>query len=70
VHVPNLAGKTVRDVIEICERLGVNPVLVGSGTVQEQQPETGATMRRGGSLVVRFGRDPEVTQVRARSISR
>lgn len=65
IPVPNLEGKTVREVIEICERLGVNPVLVGNGIVQEQEPEAGAALRRGGSLMVHFGRAPELTAVRA-----
>jgi cell division protein FtsI (penicillin-binding protein 3) len=65
IPAPNLAGKTVREVIEICERLGLNPVLVGNGIVEEQQPEAGATVRRGGSVMVHFGRAAQLTAVRA-----
>ncbi len=55
VSVPTLMGKTVREVTEICERLGVNPVLVGTGIVQEQRPEPGVRISRGSSVTVRFG---------------
>ena len=67
VQVPNLAGKTVREVTEICEQLGVNPVLVGNGIVQEQEPEAGATVRRGGIGDGAFRPSPELTAVRAES---
>jgi cell division protein FtsI (penicillin-binding protein 3) len=66
VSVPSLAGKTVREVIEICMKLGVSPVLVGSGVVQDQQPGAGTLLRRGGALTVRFGRTPGVTQAQLR----
>ena len=36
--VPSLSGKTVRQVMEICQQLGLNPVLVGSGIATEQEP--------------------------------
>ncbi len=61
VSLPALSGKTVREVIEICERLGLSPVLVGSGIAQAQQPEAGASMRRGGMVTIRFGRATEVS---------
>ena len=64
VQLPSLAGKTVRQVTEICQKLGVNPVLVGTGVAQQQQPEAGAVTRRGGSVTVWFGRPPEVAQAR------
>lgn len=56
IVVPSLAGKTVREVTEISLKMGFNPVLVGSGLVQQQQPDAGATVRRGGSVTVRFTR--------------
>jgi cell division protein FtsI (penicillin-binding protein 3) len=56
VAVPLLVGKTVREVIEICQRLGINPLLVGSGLVLEQQPLAGTTVARGGTVTLRFGR--------------
>jgi cell division protein FtsI (penicillin-binding protein 3) len=55
VLVPSLSGKTVREVTQICVQLGINPVLIGSGVVQQQEPEAGATVRRGGSVTIWFG---------------
>ena len=65
ISVPDLTGKTVRQVTEICVQLGVNPVLVGAGTVQEQSPPPGAMVRRGASVIFRFGR-PILTQAQLR----
>jgi cell division protein FtsI (penicillin-binding protein 3) len=56
VAVPLLVGKTVRQVIEICQQLGINPLLLGSGIVLEQQPQAGTTVERGGTVTLRFGR--------------
>jgi hypothetical protein len=56
VEVPLLVGKTVREVIEICQRLGINPLLAGSGIVLEQQPQAGTSIARGGTVTLRFGR--------------
>ena len=56
VAVPVLTGKSVREVTEICQRLGMNPVLVGTGVVLEQEPPAGATVARGGAITLRFGR--------------
>ena len=58
--VPGLAGKTVRQVMEICQQLGLNPVLIGSGIATEQVPEAGSSVRRGGTVTVYFGRTVEV----------
>ncbi len=58
VLVPNLAGKNVREVTEISLRAGLNPVLIGTGVVQEQDPRPGAVVRHGGSVTVRFSRAP------------
>ena len=66
IPVPDLTGKTVRQVTEICVQLGVNPVLVGAGTVQEQSPQPGAMVRRGASLIFRFAR-PVLTQAQLRT---
>jgi len=70
VQLPSLAGKTVRQVTEICQKLGVNPVLVGTGVAQQQQPEAGAVTRHGGSVTVWFGRPPEVVQARNQKAAR
>ena len=55
VAVPNLAGQTVRVVTEQCERLGLVPVLVGSGIALQQSPAPGANVRPGSRVTVQFG---------------
>jgi cell division protein FtsI (penicillin-binding protein 3) len=69
ISVPDLAGKTVRQVTEICVQLGVKPVLIGTGTVQRQSPEAGAVVPHGASLTFQFGR-PILTQAQLRRASR
>ena len=66
VSVPDLSGKTVRQVTEICVQLGINPVLVGAGTVQSQSPEPGTMVRAGASVIFQFGR-PVLTQAQLRA---
>src|ERR1700719_1076840 len=66
ISVPDLTGKTVRQVTEICVQLGVNPVLVGAGTVQEQSPPADTPVRRGTSVIFRFGR-PMLKQAQLRA---
>ena len=56
VTVPALEGLTVREVSEQCARLGISPVLVGTGVALEEVPEAGTTVRRGSRVTVRFGR--------------
>ena len=57
IAVPQLAGKTVREATEQCLKLGLNPVLVGTGIAVEQSPEPGDTIRRGGRITIQFARD-------------
>jgi cell division protein FtsI (penicillin-binding protein 3) len=64
--VPNLAGRSVREVTERCLQLGLNPVLVGSGAVQKQQPEPGTLVRPGASVIFRFARSPLMARARPR----
>ena len=70
VQVPSLAGKTVRQVTEICQKLGVNPSLVGTGVAQKQQPEAGGMVRRGGSVTVWFGQPVQLVQARNRKAAK
>ncbi|HEV8384911.1 MAG TPA: penicillin-binding transpeptidase domain-containing protein [Candidatus Acidoferrales bacterium] len=56
VLVPRLAGLTVRSVTEQCLKLGLNPVLIGTGVALEQNPEAGASVRVGSRITVRFSR--------------
>ncbi len=55
LQVPDFSGKTMRDAIEACLRLGLEPVLVGSGLATNQTPAAGARVRRGAKITVQFG---------------
>jgi len=55
VPVPDLSGKTMREVTETCLKLGVDPFLVGSGLAVSQTPAAGAKVRPGAKLTVQFG---------------
>lgn len=56
VSVPTLTGLSVRNVTQECLRLGLNPVLIGTGVAVEQAPEPGRVVRRGGRVTIRFAR--------------
>jgi cell division protein FtsI/penicillin-binding protein 2 len=66
ITVPQLVGRTVREVTQQCMKLGLSPVLVGTGVAVEQSPEPAATVRRGGRITVRFARDASVMSAAAR----
>jgi cell division protein FtsI (penicillin-binding protein 3) len=55
IEVPDLSGKTMREVTAICLRLGLDPVLVGSSLATYQTPAAGAKVRRGAKITVQFG---------------
>jgi beta-lactam-binding protein with PASTA domain len=55
IQVPDFSGKTMRDVTEICLRLGLEPVLIGSSLATNQTPPAGAKARRGAKVTVQFG---------------
>ncbi len=63
IPVPDLQGKTVREVTEQCMQLGLTPVLVGNGIATEQSPEPGNRIRRGGRITVRFSRGVSLVSV-------
>lgn len=56
IPAPELHGKTVRDVTEMCLKLGLTPILVGTGIATDQSPAPGAMIRRGSRITVQFGR--------------
>jgi cell division protein FtsI (penicillin-binding protein 3) len=60
VTIPDLAGRTVRGVMEECSKLGLEPALIGSGIALEQFPSAGTQVVRGSRLTVRFGRPGEL----------
>jgi cell division protein FtsI (penicillin-binding protein 3) len=62
IAVPDFRGKTMREVTEMCIRLGLEPVLVGSGLAVEESPADGAKVRRGARITVRFGTPEEAAK--------
>ena len=59
IEVPDFGGKTMREVTDLCLRLRLEPVLVGSGLAAEQIPAGGAKVRRGTKITVQFGTPAE-----------
>ena len=55
IAVPDFSGRTMRDVTEMCLRLGLDPVLIGSNLALDQSPAAGAKVRRGARVTVQFG---------------
>ena len=66
IVVPNLQGMTVREATQECMKLGLNPVLVGTGIASDQSPEPGAVIRRGSRITVQFARDVSLMSAAAR----
>src|ERR1700731_1021947 len=67
IQVPDLSGKTMRDVTEICLRLGLDPILVGSNLATNQTPAAGTKVRRGAKITGQFGTPaPKIAQPRRR----
>jgi cell division protein FtsI (penicillin-binding protein 3) len=58
ISIPDFSGKTMRDVTEMCLRLGLDPVLVGTNLATEQTPAAGSQVRRGSRITVQFGTPP------------
>jgi cell division protein FtsI (penicillin-binding protein 3) len=55
IEVPDLTGRTMRDVTEICLRLRLDPVLVGSGLATNQTPAAEAKVKHDAKVTVQFG---------------
>lgn len=55
VVVPNLAGQTIRDVMEQCWRLGLVPSVIGDGIALQQSPDAGLQVPRGSRVTVLLG---------------
>ena len=66
IPAPKLLGKTVREVTEMCLKMGLAPALVGTGIATDQSPEPGAMIRRGGRMTVQFARDPSPVPAKTR----
>jgi cell division protein FtsI (penicillin-binding protein 3) len=67
IAVPDFRGKTMRDVTEMCLRLGLEPVLAGSGLAVDESPTDGAKVRRGAKITVRFGSAEEAAKAAGRT---
>jgi stage V sporulation protein D (sporulation-specific penicillin-binding protein) len=67
IQVPDLSGKTMREVTEMCLRLELEPVLVGSGLATNHTPAAGTKVRCGARITVQFGTPaPKIAQPRHR----
>jgi membrane carboxypeptidase/penicillin-binding protein len=55
IEVPDFNGKTMREVTDVCLKLRLEPVLVGSGLALGQAPTAGAKLRPGTKVTVSFG---------------
>jgi cell division protein FtsI (penicillin-binding protein 3) len=66
VPVPQLSGKTVREASQECMKLGLIPVLVGSGIAVDQSPEPGVMIRRGTKITIQFARNASLISAAAR----
>ncbi len=55
IVVPDFKGKTMREVTDMCFRLGLDPVLIGSSLAIQQLPAAGSKVRRGVKVTVQFG---------------
>jgi cell division protein FtsI (penicillin-binding protein 3) len=58
IPVPDFKGQTMREVTDVCLRLGLDPVLVGSRLAAQQVPAPGTLVRRGAKVTVQFGTAP------------
>ena len=65
ITVPDFAGKTMREVTEMCLHLGLEPLLIGSNLAVEQHPEAGTQVRRSAKVTVQFGTPPPAKPARA-----
>jgi cell division protein FtsI (penicillin-binding protein 3) len=70
ITVPDFAGKTMRDVTEMCLHLGLEPVLAGSNLAMEQTPTAGTRVRRGAKVAIQFGTPPLLKPAKAHQRSR
>jgi len=68
ISIPDFSGKTMRDVTEMCLRLGLDPVLVGTNLATEQTPAPGSQVRRGSRITVQFGAPPMKSTTTAKAV--
>ena len=70
IAVPDFTGKTMREVMESCIRLGLDPVPLGTGLASGQSPAGGSKVRRGAKITVQFGGAGSGKQVAIREETR
>jgi hypothetical protein len=58
VTVPDFSGKTMREVISMCLRMGLEPLFVGTNIALDQSPAEGTQVKRGSRVTVQFGTPP------------
>jgi membrane peptidoglycan carboxypeptidase len=68
ISIPDFSGKTMRDVTEMCLRLGLDPVLIGTNLATEQSPAPGSQVRRGSRITVQFGAPPMKSTATLRTV--
>jgi stage V sporulation protein D (sporulation-specific penicillin-binding protein) len=54
--MPDLRGRSVREVARICERLGLELEARGEGRALRQSPEVGSAVVSGQTVRIEFGR--------------
>lgn len=54
VAIPDFSGQSLRAVSAQCQRLGLTPVLLGSGLARQQAPAAGTRVPAGSRVVVQF----------------
>ncbi len=54
--MPDLRGRSVRDVARVCARLGLELEARGEGRALRQSPEVGAALAPGQTVRIEFGR--------------
>jgi cell division protein FtsI (penicillin-binding protein 3) len=64
IPVPDFSGMTMREVTQRCLRLGLDPVLVGTGLATNQTPRAEARVRHGVKITVQFGTSSAVKGVK------
>jgi cell division protein FtsI (penicillin-binding protein 3) len=68
--VPDFAGKTMRDVTEMCLHLGLEPMLIGSNLATEQTPAPGSQVKHGTKVTIEFGTPPPQKPAKAHKRSK
>ncbi len=66
-RLPDWTGRSVRDVAEDCQRLGLDPLLIGSGLARRQSLPPGAAVHAGERVEIDFSRSPATSAVNSAS---